>query len=60
MKNTITVYSTKLAVKLCQLGYIIINTAPNRKNPRLKVYYFLNQPGLQEEIAKYQANQKEE
>ena len=53
MKNSITVYSTKLAAKLCQLGYVIIITAPNRNNPRFKVYYFLNQPGIQKAIDKY-------
>lgn len=53
MNSSIIVYNTKLAAKLCQLGYIIINTAPNRNNPHFKVYYFLNQPGIKEAIDKY-------
>lgn len=53
MKSSIIVYSTKLAAKLCQLGYTIVNTAPNHNNPNLKVYFFLNQPGIKEAIEQY-------
>lgn len=61
-KATVAVYSLGLARKLMNMGFIISHTNKNLNNPKLKVYFFKNAEGLEDEIRNYReavkANEK--
>ena len=54
-KNTVPVFSKNLVIRLLEKGFILNHTQNNLNNPCLKVFFFKNSPGIDEEINKYQA-----
>ena len=48
--NTYKIFTTKMAQKLCQQGYKMIGTEPNRQKPWLYVYLFKDTKELRQAV----------
>ena len=59
MKNSIPVYSSKLAKILCNKGYPIIDLAINKTNNKSLVFFFENKEEIWQAIKDYETITKQ-